>query len=71
MIEVSSHIEALIHESAKREGVSVDMFLERLISAPNTAPASTGLAKPASRLPRLHLGDVGPLHRRDIYNDGR
>jgi hypothetical protein len=65
-IEVSRETEARITEEARRQGISVEALLERLIGergaaahVPDTAPV----------LPLWHLGTVGPLHRRDIYND--
>jgi hypothetical protein len=70
MIEVSSETEARINDEARRQGVSVDALLERLISeqAPAAQIAGSGAA---TRLPRLHLGVMGSLHRRDIYDGVR
>lgn len=70
MIEVSSETEARINDEARRQGVSVDAFLERLMSERAAAEhiSDTGAAP---KLPRLHLGVIGALHRRDIYDDVR
>jgi hypothetical protein len=66
VIEVSSETEARINDEARRQGVSVDAFLERLMSE---RVAATHIAGAAPKLPRLHLGVIGALHRRDIYDD--
>jgi hypothetical protein len=48
----------------------VDVLLERLMNERGaTAPAAD--AGSAPELPILHLGAMGALHRRDIYNDVR
>jgi len=69
-IELSLETEARITDEARRQGVSVDVLLERLISELGaTAPATaTGSI---AELPTLHLGPMGALHRRDIYDDVR
>jgi hypothetical protein len=70
MIEISGEIEARISEEARRQGVSVDAFLERLMSERTTA-VHIAAAGAAPKLPRLHLGVMGSLHRREIYDDVR
>jgi hypothetical protein len=67
-IEISRETEARIAEEALRQGISVDALLERLVSE---RAAAARVAGAASELPTWHLGDVGSLHRRDIYDDGR
>jgi hypothetical protein len=68
-IDISQQTEARLTEEAKRQGVSVDALLEQLL---NQRAASPNLDKQqAPELPILHLGPMGPLHRRDIYNDVR
>jgi hypothetical protein len=66
MIDVSSETEARINEEARRQGVSVDALLERLLSE---RAAAAHIAGPAPELPLWHLGVMGSLHRRDIYDD--
>ena len=68
MIEISSETEARIKDEARRQGVSVDAFLERLMSE-RAATVHIPGAGAAPKLPRLHLGVMGSLHRREIYDD--
>ena len=67
-IEVSRETEARLTEEARRQGISVEAMLERLI---NERCAAGHIAVPIPELPVWHLGEVGPLHRRDIYDDVR
>jgi hypothetical protein len=46
----------------------VDALLERLIGERAAAVHIAG-AGAAPKLPRLHLGVMGDLHRREIYDD--
>ena len=71
MIEISSETEARINDEARRQGVSVDAFLERLMSERGAAHVATGNGSTTPKVPILHLGVIGPLHRRDIYDDVR
>jgi hypothetical protein len=49
----------------------VDALLEWLMSERSTAThVVTGNGSPP-KVPILHLGVIGPLHRRDIYDDVR
>jgi hypothetical protein len=49
----------------------VDALLERLMSERGAdAHVVTGNGS-TPRVPILHLGAIGPLHRRDIYDDVR
>lgn len=65
-IEVSQETEARIAREARRQGISVEALLERLIRESGTLTRNPG---PGRELPVWHLGDVGSLHRRDIYDD--
>jgi hypothetical protein len=65
-IEISREIEARLTAEAQRQGISVTELLERFIAEREVL---THTAKP--ELPVWHLGSVGDLHRRDIYNDVR
>jgi hypothetical protein len=65
-IEISHETEARLAAEARRRGISVETLLARFL-ANNAAP--TQPAPPADQLPIWHLGGVGDLHRRDIYDD--
>jgi hypothetical protein len=67
-IEVSREIEARLTDEARRQGISVEALLERLMSE---RAAAANVAGAAAELPVWHLGVVGPLHRREIYDDVR
>jgi hypothetical protein len=69
-LEISRETEIRLVDEARRQGVSVDVLLERLIGELGTAAEATGTGSMAE-LPALHLGPMGALHRRDIYDDGR
>jgi hypothetical protein len=66
-IEVSPEIEARLVDEARKHGISVDVLLQQLLS--ERGPVSLAGTGPAPELPVWHLGEVGPLHRRDIYDD--
>ncbi len=68
-IDISNEIEARLTEEARRLGISIDALLERLMSERGAA-AHLGRGS-ALKVPILHLGAMGPLHRRDIYEDVR
>jgi hypothetical protein len=70
-IEISHETEARITDEARRQGVSVEALLERLVSERGTAAhIVTGIGL-TPKVPILHLGATGPLRRRDIYDDVR
>jgi hypothetical protein len=48
----------------------VDALLERLMSERGAADHLAGNGSPP-KVPILHLGAMGTLHRRDIYDDAR
>ena len=66
-IEISPETEVRLTEEARKQGISVDALLKRLMSE-REARASAG-GRSAAELPVWHLGGLGSLHRRDIYND--
>jgi hypothetical protein len=69
-IEISPETEARLTGEARRQGVSVDALLERLISERGAAAhVITGNGSTTPKVPILHLGAMGTLHRRDIYDD--
>jgi hypothetical protein len=70
-IDISHETEARITDEARRQGVSVDALLERLMSECGTAAHVVTGNDSTPRVPILHLGVIGPLHRRDLYDDVR
>jgi hypothetical protein len=67
-IEISHETETRLAAEARRLGVSVDVLLKRFI---NEHAALSHPAQSHPRLPVWHLGSVGALHRRDLYDDAR
>jgi len=70
-IDTSNETEARITDEAQRQGISVEALLEQLMNERVAARASALGNGAEPKLPVLHLGDLGPLHRRDIYDDVR
>jgi hypothetical protein len=68
-IAISRETEARLTDEARKQGISVDALLERLMSE-RGASASVG-ARSAPELAVWHLGGVCSFHRRDIYGDTR
>lgn len=68
-IHISLQTEARLIDEARRQGISVDALLERMLSESAASLLADGTAAP--ELPILHLGPMGALHRRDIYSDDR
>jgi hypothetical protein len=68
-IEIAHETEARLIDEARRQGISVGALLERLIDEREATASATG-AGALPQLPILHLGAMGALHRRDIYDDG-
>ena len=66
-LNVSEQTEAQIAEEARRQGVTVDVLLKRLID--EHAGSVSAEHRAAPELPVWRLGVIGSLHRRDIYND--
>jgi hypothetical protein len=66
-IEISGEIEARLTDEARRLGITVDALLARLLTE-RAGKADASLAKP--ELPVWHLGALGALRRRDVYDDG-
>ena len=67
-IEISHETEARLTDEARRQGISVDALLERLINERHATALAAG-AGSMPDLPILHLGAMGAFHRRDIYDD--
>jgi hypothetical protein len=77
-IQISTETEARLTDEARRQGISVDALLERLMkpavvaTQPETIERAPELVSGGPpELPVLHLGAMGALHRRDIYDDVR
>ncbi len=70
-IDISHETEARITDEARKQGISVEALLEQLMSERVAMTAGTFGDGAKPKLPVLHLGDMGPLHRRDIYADVR
>jgi hypothetical protein len=71
-IDISNETEARLADEARRQGVSVDALLERLMSERGAAArVVAGNGSTIPKVPILHLGAIGPLRRRDIYDDVR
>ncbi len=68
-IELSRETETRLADEARRQGISVDALLRRLMIQ-HLAVTDTG-GEPKPELPVWHLGGLESLHRRDIYNDVR
>jgi hypothetical protein len=67
--DISPLTEARIRQETQRQGISVDASLDHLMNG--QAAATAVRACQAPELPVLYLGSMGPLHRRDIYDDVR
>jgi hypothetical protein len=70
-IELSHEAEVRITDEARTRGISVEALLEQIISE-RGAPARVFTGNGSTpKVPTLHLGVIGPFHRRDIYDDVR
>jgi hypothetical protein len=68
-LDLGPDIEKSLLTQAHARGVSVDDYLREIVSQQvrNAFPAGTSAKN--LKLPALPLGDLGSLHRRDIYED--
>jgi hypothetical protein len=66
-LNISQQTEARLTEEARRQGITVDALLERLID--ERAARANQDSRKAPELPVWRLGVIGSLHRRDLYND--
>jgi hypothetical protein len=67
-LDISPKTEALLVAKDREKGLSIDALLERLII--DAGPVHLGNGDgPPPELPVWHLGVIGSLHRRDIYDD--
>jgi hypothetical protein len=65
-IEISRETEARLTAEARRLGISVEALLQRFITE-QAAVTHRVQSRPA--LPIWHLGGVGAIRRRDLYDD--
>jgi hypothetical protein len=65
-IELSNDTEALLSSEARRQGISVDALVHRLV---NRFSENGDSVRPTLELPVWDLGSVGSLRRQDIYDD--
>jgi hypothetical protein len=64
-LQISNDVEARLIDEARKHGISVNELLERFISEHvEIVPVADSIPE----LPVMHLGAMGPLHRRDIYD---
>lgn len=77
-IQISSETEGRLVEEARRQGISVETLLERLMNERAAASQAEVIecervmapgGTVTTELPVLHLGRTGALHRRDNYDD--
>jgi hypothetical protein len=69
-LNISPEIAARLAAKAQEKGLSVDAFLDHLLSDAGDLTTSTATGQ-ARELPVWNLGVRGSLHRRDIYDDVR
>jgi hypothetical protein len=72
-VRFTAQQEALLAQIATSAGTDAEHLVKnaalRLLEDNADIPAAAPRTK--SELPLFHLGGVGPLHRRDIYDDAR
>lgn len=67
-IELPESLDAALQVQARAKGISAASLARQVLEQALTSVVSAPLT---SELPILHLGAMGDLHRRDIYNDVR
>jgi hypothetical protein len=70
-LELEPELEQGIQAHAQARGVTVEYFIHDLVSRQVRVPVPCMAAKRTLNLPAWNLGDMGSLHRRDIYDDAR
>jgi hypothetical protein len=66
-LTISGETEVRLIEEARRQGISVDALLEKLIS--ERASGASDQKRKAPELPVWRAGVIGSLRRHDIYDD--
>jgi hypothetical protein len=69
VIELPDDQAAALTAKASAPGLTLAQWIQKLAGA-EAEPAAAQNSKPAA-LPVRHLGAMGSLHRRDIYDDVR
>ena len=70
-LELEPELEQELQAQAQARGVTVEYFIHDLVSHQVRVAAPPVATKKTLNLPTRNLGDMGSLHRRDIYNDVR
>ncbi len=70
-LELEPELGQGLQAQAEALGVTVECFLHDLVSQQVRVGVLPVAAKRTLNLPARNLGDMGSLHRRDIYNDVR
>jgi hypothetical protein len=68
-LELNPEFEQGLLAQARERGVSLDAYLQEIIARQVRAASGSRAAGKGPELPIRHLGAVGSLHRRDIYDD--
>jgi hypothetical protein len=71
-LDLNPEVEQGLLALARERGVSLDAYLQEIVSKQVRGTAPPVAAKGNTlKLPARHLGDMGSLRRRDIYDDAR
>ncbi len=71
ILDLEPELERGLQAQAQARGVSVQHFIHDLVSQQVRVGVSSAAAKRTLKLPARDLGDMGSMHRRDIYDDAR
>ena len=67
VIELPDEEAAALNAKAAAQGLTLVQWMREL--ATSRTEQEAGANRQPEELPVLHLGAIGPLHRRDIYDD--
>lgn len=70
-LELEPELEQGLQAQARARGVTVEYFIRDLVSRQVRLAVPPVAIKRTLNLPTRNLGDMGSLHRRDIYDDAR
>ena len=70
-LELEPELERGLQAQAQARGVTVEYFIHALVSQQVGVAVPPVATKKTLNLPTRNLGDMGSLHRRDIYDDAR
>jgi hypothetical protein len=72
VIELPDDLAAALRAKAEAQQLKLEDWFRTLTDVPSRTEGMTGLQPKAGlKLPARALGDLGPLHRCDIYDDAR